>query len=138
MIRYTGTVLRVDGARAWVECGRTAACAACPGRVGCEAAAFGGAPAVHRLHAKLTGAAVTAGARVDVGVPSRSVLRAASLAYGLPLATLVGGAVAGELFSPLAGVAGAALGLWAGIVLGAAASPAFPVAPPVVLDTHPS
>jgi sigma-E factor negative regulatory protein RseC len=134
LIRYPGTVLRVEGSLAWVECARAAPCAVCPGRLGCDVAAFAGAPAFHRLRARVHGCALQPGARVNVGVPPRSVLRAALLAYGLPLFALVAGALAGELIAPAAAVAGAGLGLLGGVALGGAASRRFPVAPPVVLD----
>lgn len=135
MIRYPGKVLRVEGAVAWVECARGTPCAICPGALGCDAARFAGPASRHRLRARLQSDSIRPGAHVSVGIPPRSVLRAALLAYGLPLVALVAGALAGEAFSAAAAVAGAVLGLLGGVALGDAASRFFPVAPPVVLDT---
>jgi len=73
-----------------------------------------------------------------VGVPEGALLRAAMLAYGLPLAALMGGAALGSIAGPLGGGAGATLGLAAGIALATRAGRTGPACAPVILETHES
>lgn len=66
-------------------------------------------------------AAIPVGAAVTVTLPDRYLLAGALLIYGLPLAVLLAGAVAGAAVfgSDLAAAAGAALGLLASLFAGA-------------------
>jgi len=138
MIRRLGTVLRVDGDLAWVECSRGGACALCPGRGACDTALLSGTRPLHRLRARTCAQHVRPGTEVVVGVPDGALLRAAMLAYGLPLAALVGGAVLGSIAGPLGGGTGAALGLAAGIALATRAGRTGPACAPVILEQHES
>jgi positive regulator of sigma E activity len=65
------------------------------------------------------GEEVTVGANVSIRIPGESLLRATLLAYGLPLAGLLGGGVAGIVVGAADGVSAviAAAGLVAGIVV---------------------
>jgi len=135
MIRRSGTVLRVDGDLAWVECERGGTCAICPGRGACETAFFlSRAPSPHRLRARTGAHRLEPGAGVVVGVPDGALLRAALLAYALPLAALVSGAALGSIAGPVASGAGAALGLAAGIALAGQAGRGRPASAPLILE----
>jgi sigma-E factor negative regulatory protein RseC len=135
MIRRSGTVLRVEGGLAWVECERGGTCALCPGRGACETALLlSGKGSLHRLHARIGARRLQPGMTVVVGVPDGAVLRAAMLAYALPLAALVGGAALGSIAGPVASGAGAALGLAAGIALAGRAGRGRPASVPLILE----
>ena len=134
MIRQPGTVLRVDGDLAWVECERGAPCAACPGRAACEVTALSGAPSPHRLRARCGAHRPAPGSEVVVGIPPGTLLRAALIAYAMPLAALLAGAGLGSLGGTAASAAGAALGLAAGVALAGRASAGGPARAPRILD----
>jgi sigma-E factor negative regulatory protein RseC len=134
MIRHLGTVLRVDGDLAWVECERGAPCAMCPGRGACESAALSGAASRHRLRARCDMHRPAPGSEVVVGIPAGALLRAALIAYAVPLASLLAGAGLGSMAGTAASAAGAALGLAAGVVLAGRAGRGDPVQAPRILD----
>jgi positive regulator of sigma E activity len=139
MIRHTGTVLRVEGDLAWVECVRGGACAICPGRGACETAAFATPARRHRLRARTGGAFLAPGTKVVIGIPPGALLRAALLAYAWPLAGLLAGTVLAAVASPAVGGVGAGLGLCLGIVLATwAGRSSHTTDLPVVLDRLPS
>ena len=133
MIRQTGRVLRVDGSIAWIECMRADACGLCPARHVCESGGWpGGDRSPHRLRARTAGADWRPGTEVIVGIPEGALVRAAFLAYGLPLALLTAGALLGASAGPSFAALGAAFG--AGIGLAAAARVSAERAPaPVIL-----
>ena len=138
MIRRLGTVLRVEGNLAWVECARGGMCAVCPGRGACETALLSGVPPLHRLRARTSARHLCPGAEVVVGVPDGALLRAAMLAYGLPLAALVCGAALGSIAGPVGGGVGAAVGLAAGAAFATLAGRTGPACAPVILEQHES
>ena len=133
MIRQTGRVLRIDGSIAWIECMRADACGLCPARHACATGWAGGDRSPHRLRARTAGVDCRPGAEVVIGIPEGALLRAALLAYGLPLALLTAGAALGAAAGPSLAAFGAALGT--GLGLAAAARLSQVRAPePVILD----
>lgn len=96
------------------------ACARCRSGRGCGAGVFTGASRrrVIRLPVPV-GEEVTVGANVSIRIPGESLLLATLLAYGLPLAGLLGGAIAGIVVGAADGVSAllAAAGMAAGIVV---------------------
>jgi sigma-E factor negative regulatory protein RseC len=132
VIRQPGTVLRVEGEVAWVECARGAPCAVCPGAGACQVSGRG-AGTRHRLRARVTSPGLGAGAEVVVGIPPGAILHAALLAYGVPLSALLAGAGLGSALGPVFGWAGAGAGLLAGVAAGAAAARRCRAEVPVIL-----
>jgi sigma-E factor negative regulatory protein RseC len=134
MIRHSGTVVAVEGDHAWIECRRGGACAVCPGRHACEIALFS-SPSRHRLRARTGGQACILGAEVVIGIPPGALVRAAVLAYGLPLAGLLTGTALGALAGTALSPAGALLGLVAGIAAATRAGRRRMPDSPRILDT---
>lgn len=137
MIRHPGTVISVEGNRAWIECRRGGACAVCPGRGACEIALFT-TPSAHRLRASVGGHACGPGTKVVVGIPPGSLVRAALLAYGLPLAGLLAGCALGAASGDVPSAAGALVGFGAGLVAASLAGRRRMPDGPRILDTFPS
>ncbi|MEE4161251.1 MAG: SoxR reducing system RseC family protein [Woeseiaceae bacterium] len=97
------------------------ACARCRSGRGCGAGVFTGAPRRRVLRLPVPpGARIEVGAEVTVRIPGESLLRATLLAYGLPLAGLLCGGVAG--FALDGGDVVAALAAAAGLAVGAVAA----------------
>lgn len=96
----------------------SAVCARCAAGRGCGAGLFGQRRKPAVIEAKLAeGMALEAGDRVRLEFVPAELVRAAWLAYGLPLAGLIAAALFAALLAPgndLAAVAGAVLGLLAG------------------------
>ncbi len=86
-----GVVVRCEGARALVQVRRSGGCGRCDEPGGCGGS--GAASCSEYLVSNPVGA--SSGQRVLIEVPEGSALRAAALAYGLPLAGVIGGAFAG-------------------------------------------
>ncbi|HNH35894.1 MAG TPA: SoxR reducing system RseC family protein, partial [Rhodocyclaceae bacterium] len=90
-------VVRVDGGMAWLEPEQTTSCGHCASSSSCGAKGIGTVGA--RLEARRfpldNDDALRVGERIVVGVDDRSLLKAAALAYGLPLAAaLLAGGIA--------------------------------------------
>ncbi len=121
MIEATATVMRAEGALAWVLARpRASACGHCSARSGCVSATFGGlipsAPAPllevdNRLCAQ-------AGEQVVIGIPDAVLIHASLLAYLMPLLAMIGavGLVAGAGFGDGARALAALTGLGAGLL----------------------
>jgi len=111
VIEEQGTVIRVDRGRALVRTERTAACGACGARGACSG--LGGGREAEVWADDPVG--VEQGERVVLAVPAGTVIRASFLAYLLPVAALITGAVTGSRLAAAAGVdpdlAAAGLGL---------------------------
>jgi sigma-E factor negative regulatory protein RseC len=90
----TGVVTRVEGDYAWVEIGAGSGCGNCKSQGGCGSGLLGLA-APSRQHRLLNTVGAVEGDAVTVSLPEGGVLKAALLAYLLPLALGIGGAVAG-------------------------------------------
>lgn len=126
MIEKTALVLTVADGRAEVETQRASACGACSTQASCGAGGslltelFGNRPT--RLWV-LNSIQAQPGEHVVVGLPERSLSRAAALLYGLPVIGLILGALAGQGLSQggateqeLAAALGGLLGLIAGFL----------------------
>ena len=124
MITERARVLRVNGTTVWVHCESQAGCARCAAGEGCGGGLFSKLLRGRlqelplALPAALAGA-VAAGDWVLVGLSTRAVQAASTLLYGLPLAMLLAGAIAGDLLWPgdAAAFAGAVLGLGTGLLI---------------------
>jgi sigma-E factor negative regulatory protein RseC len=118
-----GTVLDLlhesDGERAIIEVDAEAACPRCAEGRGCGAGIFSGATGSRRLEARIPrGLHVAAGDVVRVSLAPESMLRAAMIVYGLPLAGAASGALAayqlelGDVGAAALALAGLGAGLW--------------------------
>lgn len=112
MLEQHAIVLKTDGNLAWVEARESGTCGSC-GSGGCStrrlADLFGrrerAFPVDNALQAK-------AGERVVIGIPPGALWKSAFRLYGLPLALLLAGGLAGQhLHGDLGAVAGMAGGL---------------------------
>jgi len=89
-----GVVTRVEGDYAWVEIGAGGGCGNCKSQGGCGSGLLG-LSAPSRQHRLLNTVGARPGDAVTVSLPDGGVLKAALLAYLLPLALGIGGAAAG-------------------------------------------
>lgn len=106
-----GVVTRIEGARAYVKVIRTGGCGRCHEVGGCGGVSQNESRNQEFLVANAFGA--SAGQRVRLEIPDGATLKAALLAYGLPLLALVFGAGAAFFVwqTDLAAALGAAGGL---------------------------
>lgn len=102
------------GAPGEVLCAPGVTCPRCARGEGCGQAAWFSRRQPCRLSV-LTGAAQP-GQEVMLELPSRRLLQAAALVYGLPLAGLLGGAVVGQGAGEAGAVLGGVVGLLAGVI----------------------
>jgi sigma-E factor negative regulatory protein RseC len=118
MIVERARVVAVDGDACWVELIGGAGCGACAAGQGCGGGVIGRLRGA-RLHHLRVALAVSPRPAVDdtveIGVREHGLLRASALAYLLPLAGIVAGAVLGERLAGAASsdswsMAGAAAG----------------------------
>ena len=120
MITEEATVLRCDGARAWVAPRTVADCQRCAEGRGCGGGIFGRLlgdrlsavevdPDGHDLHA---------GERVLLALPEPVLLKASLSAYVIPLACVFAGALAGRWLAPSEGDGAEVFGALAGLVAG--------------------
>lgn len=111
-------VIAAGRERATVSVDASAVCARCAAGRGCGAGLFGQRRKPAIIEAKLTeGLTLVAGDRVRLEFVPAELVRAAWLAYGLPLAGLIAAVLVAARLAPgneLAAVVGAALGLVAG------------------------
>lgn len=113
-------VVRVEGRVAWLEPEQTTSCGHCASSSSCGAKGIGTVGA--RLEARRfpldNDDALRVGERIVVGVDDRSLLKAAALAYGLPLAAalLAGGIADGVWADDPVSMAAAAGGLAVGLL----------------------
>lgn len=107
-------VVRVEGGHALVEVCDGAACGQCSSRHACMSLE---APAGPRLHRLPNGIGARVGDTVVLVVPEGALLKAALLSYLWPaLLTIAGAATGATMGGDGASVAGAGLGLMAGLV----------------------
>ncbi|OHC63453.1 MAG: hypothetical protein A2045_04735 [Rhodocyclales bacterium GWA2_65_20] len=114
MTESEAVVTAVEGEFALIEVATTAsACGSCGAKSHC-----GTAPPGPRRYAVRNRVGVRAGDAVIVAVPEGAVLKAAMLSYLMPLLFVIGGAAAGTEWGGegLPAVAGAAMGLMAGLI----------------------
>ena len=133
MLIEAGRVVAIDADIAWVETLRRSTCGECAARRGCghgllNASLPGASRGLirARLPERLRGE-LQLHDTVELALPERSLLRAASLLYLLPLTTALGAALLANRFAVAEGVAqgridmvvaiAAALGLGSGLLL---------------------
>ena len=116
LMQGTARVVATEGDQLWLEPEPQSACSGCAVRAGCGvsvfSAVFGRNPARLQLPNAI---AAEVGERLLIGISPAQLLKASSLLYLLPIAGLVGGAVAGlalggEVAAMVAGVAGLGVG----------------------------
>lgn len=102
MLEAEGVVLSSGAGMAQVATSRASACGSCSGKQGCGVSSLG------QLLGGKNGAfsvsdpiGVAVGERVVIGLEETALLKGSMLAYLLPLALLLAGAVAGSLLAPL-------------------------------------
>ncbi len=105
MLEETGTIVALDGEFAWVESERTSTCGSCNVRRGCGTSVIAKVLGRKQLQLRAVnqaGAAV--GDQVIIGISESGVVRGSLAVYAVPLALLLGGAIAGHF-----------LGIWGGL-----------------------
>ncbi|HEX6735841.1 MAG TPA: SoxR reducing system RseC family protein [Azonexus sp.] len=120
-------VVAVADGTVWLEPEQTTSCGCCAAAGNCGSSREGGIGTVasrlearrFRLGAVAAGFALQPGDRVVIGVGQRSLIKAALLAYGLPLvvALLTGSAVQGLYGNDLSTLLGMSAGLALGLVV---------------------
>lgn len=121
MLERTGTVVRREGGRVEVQLDRVEACTGCAGTGGC-----GIGPLIRALRRRPQACSLSipeaaefeTGERVRLCLPAPSMLRAAALAYGLPLVGTFGGAGLLAAFAPSAPDWWVASGALGGLAIG--------------------
>lgn len=115
----SGTVVQDAQGRTWVDVPRRSACLSCGKSSGCSMSVLGGLTGGQTTRLSVDGLELAPGQQVELACPSGGVLKAAVLAYGMPLAGVVGGAlIAAALeFSQGAQMLCAGLGLGVGVLL---------------------
>lgn len=117
MIEEQAEVTAVEGSHAWVACRAQQGCARCAAGNGCGGGLLGRwlGDRLHRVRVVHAGG-IAVGDCVVIGLDERALLRLAAAVYGIPLAALIGGAVAAEALygTDSAALAGAAAGLAGG------------------------
>ena len=121
MIEEQALVVGIDAECALLEVVRRTPCGLCGQTRGCGVSVFGKLlghrnnvfKALNSLNARI-------GDRVVVGLDEKALLASSLMVYGLPLALLLVGAIAGTLLAPAGGdawpMAGAGLGLSLGLL----------------------
>ena len=99
MLTEEGQVISVQGTEALVRTQRTEACHACKAKGACDA--MGGSKDVEMV--VLNYIRAKSGDRVELALPESSLLKASIITYALPMAALMIGAVAGQLFASALG-----------------------------------
>lgn len=112
-----GTVVKDAQGRTWVDVPRRSACQSCGKSSGCSMSVLGGLAGGQATRLSVSGVNLAPGQHVELVCPTTGVLKAALLAYGLPLAGLVVGALVAVAFDFSQG----AQVLCAGVGLGAGA-----------------
>lgn len=111
MIETPARVMRVEGDTAWVRVESPASCGACAGK-GCGNSLY--ARLLHPREPEYPVAnpiSAEVGESVVVGIEDGAVLRAVASGYGVPLALLLAGAIAGSHWGEPQAVAGVVAGL---------------------------
>lgn len=118
-----GKVGSLEGSVATIEVDSPLACRRCSEGKGCGAGIFESADKIRQIRVQIpVGMSVEKGDTIQLSIASKFLLRAAMLAYGLPLMTMVlfpglGWMLTGKN-DDVAGVVLAVLGLLTGLVIG--------------------
>ena len=115
----TGKISALNGRTATVIVTSASVCHRCAAGKGCGAGVFQAADKPRYMQIDIPdGMSVHAGDSIDLTIASRHLLRAALLAYGMPLLTMLGSLLAWQSFSTGPGDAGAILAAGAGLLAG--------------------
>lgn len=115
-VAASGTVLAIAPGRVQLAVSRQSACKACAEKSGCSnAQEQTSAQRIWLAHTQ----PLTLGDSVQVSLPEATLLRAAFLTYGPPLAGFMTGLLAGAIFGELAAMGCAATGLALGFAISA-------------------
>lgn len=115
MLETIGVVVATEGALAWLDLEPPASCASCAGGACCGTRLFGPRGAPQRIAIDRP-AGTQPGDRLVIGLTAGTVVQAAALAYGVPLLSLLAGALCAGLLG--AGDGGTVLAAGAGLALG--------------------
>ena len=100
MIEESAVVVDVDNGFVWVETQRKTTCGACNANKGCGTAVLGKVLGQRRTRVRVINALdVAAGDQVVVGVEENAVVLGSFAVYTVPLLTMFGFALAGELLA---------------------------------------
>lgn len=95
MLREEGLVISVSGSEALVQTQRSEACHHCGARGACDA--MGGSKSVEFMVNNAVQA--RSGDRVELALPESTVLKASIIAYAIPLAAMLVGAILGQFLA---------------------------------------
>ena len=119
MIEEQALVVGIEADGALLEVVRRAPCGLCGQTRGCGASLFGRLPGHrNRVFKALNSLNAQVGDQVVIGVDEKALLASSLVAYGIPLALLLAGAVAGTWLAPEGGDAWPLAGAGAGLVAG--------------------
>ncbi len=124
MIEENGRIVEIDGAFAWVETARRSSCSSCSAKSGgCGTGALSEVLGARNQRLKVRNDLhAQSGEQVVLGIEESALLRGSLAVYIVPLFTLMGGALLGEMLAPqwnaegewpalFGGLAGLGLGL---------------------------
>lgn len=119
----TGRVVAIEADALWVETIRRSACGSCAAQKGCGHALLDRRPEGHRGRIRVLPGALDASEfavddRVLIEIADATILRGSLIAYGLPLAGMLAGALAAAFWLPGHEDVVAVLGAVAGLALG--------------------
>lgn len=100
MLEETGRIVALDGEFAWVESERTSTCGSCSVRRGCGTSAIAKVLGNRQLQLRAVNqAGADVGDQVVIGISETGLVRGSLAVYAVPLATLLGGAIAGHFLA---------------------------------------
>lgn len=142
MILERGRVERLEGPSAWVQCSSRSACQRCASGQGCGGGLLGSllGDRLHRVRVDMREIELRPGDQVELGIREIGLVWAAIIAYLLPLAGLLLGAIAAgamagfdsDGFTLAGGLAGLLLAIAASRRLSAHIGPRLDLSPHVV------
>lgn len=119
MIEQQATVVSLEGDQATIAIARQSACGSCAAKSGCGTSVIASLFPQRRPHLQVPNTLhAVVGDQVLIGLPEAGLQQASLLLYGVPLLTLLVGALLGQSWggsepqSILGGLLGAGLGLW--------------------------
>ena len=98
MLEESGQVVDLDGDFAWIESERRSTCGSCTARTGCGTGVIAKVLGRKRIRLRAVNRIDAAvGDHVVIGIAESGVVRGSLAVYAVPLATLLGGAIVGQL-----------------------------------------
>ena len=104
MFSEAGRVVAIEPDSLWVEVIQTSACEACKAQKGCGQSAINKVFSARRQHVRALLAAHDSADQyhvddwVELNVPDSTILQGVALVYGVPLLTMIGGALLGQSY----------------------------------------